>query len=131
MKKDSLFELAEREKLPLFQFIDAKTVRWIKINEPKFGNVRSLKLPKMEILKHYIPNNIWFLESKEINSIHGLRHILRVAINAYLIAIKLRHGGKISNLIIASVLHDIRRRNDKGDSEHGLRSMPGLKRTSD
>ena len=85
----------------------------------------------MEILKHYIPNNIWFLESKEINSIHGLRHILRVAINAYLIAIKLRHGGKISNLIIASVLHDIRRRNDKGDSEHGLRSMPWFKRTSD
>ncbi|OIP76885.1 hypothetical protein COS23_01960 [bacterium (Candidatus Moisslbacteria) CG02_land_8_20_14_3_00_36_53] len=122
MKKESLFELAERKKLPLHQFIDGETVKWVIKNKPKFGKTGELKLPSRKILKRFIPDNSWFLQAKEIDSIHGMRHILRVAVNAILIVKKYFYEKRIENLIIAAVIHDIRRKNDKDDFKHGLRS---------
>ncbi len=77
MRSKILFELAEEKKLPLHQFMDTETIKWIETNEPEFGGVRKLKLPDRKILESFTPSNSWFLEKKEIDSIHGLRHVLR------------------------------------------------------
>lgn len=130
MKKENLVELAEKKKLPLHQFIDAETVRWIERNRPEFGKTEKLKLPNRETIEHFIPINSWFLKAKEIDSIHGLRHVLRVAVNAFLITREFSYGGKMANLIIAAVLHDIRRKNDKDDPKHGLRAADWFRKNS-
>lgn len=128
MKKDPLFKLAKRKRLPTYQSIDAPTVRWIERNRPKFGATGGIGLPSRKILNRFVPRRDWFLEKRLINSIHGLRHIIRVVIYAFLISSKSSYNGKKENLMAAAALHDIRRNNDKGDAEHGLRSANWFKK---
>ena len=65
MRSKILFELAEEKKLPLHQFMDTETIKWIETNEPEFGGVRKLKLPDRKILESFTPSNSWFLERKK------------------------------------------------------------------
>ena len=123
MKKEPLFKLAEKGRLPSHQFIDALTVRWIEGNRPKFGVVKKLHLPPRKFFERFVPKREWFFEKKLIDSIHGLRHILRVAVYTFLIAPEFSsHITKIENLLTAVVLHDIGRKNDKSDPKHGWRA---------
>ena len=81
----SLIELIKRREYPLHQYMDIETVNWIKENKPLF-NISTpqnfnLKLKKDDFileLKKYIPDPNWFLVFKKKDSIHGMRHILRV-----------------------------------------------------
>lgn len=130
MRKESLFKLAEKKELPHYQFIDTGTIAWIKRNKPKFKKTKKIKLPDRETLKRFIPLKNWFLTFRGIDSIHGMRHSLRVAINTILIANSFLYRRKLENLIIAAVLHDIRRKNDKGDPFHGLRAADWFKKNA-
>ena len=121
-KREPLFELAERGDLPRHQFIDGPTVRWIESNRPRFGVTKKMQLPTREDVERFIPSDNWFVDKKLVDSIHGLRHIIRVIALSALVASKYSYSGRIENLLAAAALHDIRRENDKGDSKHGLHS---------
>ena len=87
----SLIELIQTGKLPLNQFMDLETVNWIKDHRPSF----KLSPPPIDFepnldeylmeLKNYIPDPNWFLVSKKRDSIHGMRHILRVIFHSILL----------------------------------------------
>ncbi len=125
--KESLISLAEKKQLPLHQFMDDETLLWIKRNKPRFKTKTNICLPKRDLIQRFVPNSDWFQNKKNIDSIHGLRHLLRVGINAIIVARWLLFKGKTQNLIITAVLHDIRRKDDKGDALHGLRAAKWFK----
>ncbi|MBT9168891.1 MAG: hypothetical protein DDT19_02241 [Syntrophomonadaceae bacterium] len=123
--KLSLVELAQKKKLPKYQYMDEITLNWIIKNQPKFSiqNKYYINPSILKRYKNFIPSKNWFVEKREIKSIHGMRHLLRTEIFSTLLGDLYNFNRrKIQNLKLAAVLHDIRRRNDKKDLFHGQRS---------
>lgn len=115
----SLISLAQENNLPEQQFMDTETLAWIIRNKPDFfikETSLSLSNDEINLIKKYTPSCDWFLSIDRFNSLHGVRHSIRVA--AY--SLKLKKEINIA-LIIAAMLHDIRRINDKTDPYHGKR----------
>ncbi|MFA5742642.1 MAG: HD domain-containing protein [Candidatus Paceibacterota bacterium] len=121
----SLIESARLGKLPAEQYMDRETLDWIKDNKPNFdpfyGSFPKISKNDIALLIKYTPCSDWFFNYKKIDTIHGLRHILRVAIYAALLCEKMAAAQK-TNIIISAMLHDIRRLEDKEDPGHGERS---------
>jgi len=120
----SLRDLAIHNKLPQFQHMDKTTWNWINQNNPHFETepfpatdsfydwFQALRIPQA-----------WFLEKRIIHATHGLRHLWRSAYySLYLARILALDEVGVKQAIIASLLHDIRRENDKNDPGHGNRS---------
>jgi len=128
MKRAFLFELAEQGRLPLHQYIDVPTVRWIKNNRPALGASKRVSLPARKDVERFAPESKWFCERKIVDSIHGFRHTLRVVALVVLVVSERSYPGRIENLLIAAALHDVGRRNDKGDPQHGLRAARWFKK---
>ena len=100
--------------------MDTETLEWIISNKPDFITKEiplSLRNDEISLIKKYTPPDNWFFNIDRFNSIHGVRHSIRVATYS----LKLQKEINI-NLIIAAMLHDIRRINDKADLNHGKRS---------
>jgi hypothetical protein len=127
----SLIALVEQNNLPDFQFIDKDTLSWIVNNKPRFTapvyNRDFVEFTKNKVQK-FSPLKAWFLKDERIDSIHGMRHILRVIANiAYLVKEKgIVDEYTITNTLIAASLHDLRRKNDKGDKGHADRAVAWL-----
>lgn len=121
MENVPLFRLAQANNLPLHQFMDRETLDWIVENKPTFTS-DTVKLPPRKSLEMFVPPRAWFLDAGGFDSIHGVRHMLRVAVNVVLVAKKNSYAGDLRKLIVASVLHDIRRNDDKSDASHGKRA---------
>ena len=103
------------------QTMDQGTLDWIIDNEPKdLIGVSPYKIGDKEIdlIKKHVPERGWFCEEVRADSIHGLRHLLRVCI--YSLSLSEREDKR--NTLISSLLHDIRRLNDNRDHGHGERS---------
>ena len=132
----SLIKLIQTGKLPLNQFMDLETVNWIKDHKPTFN----LTAPPIDFephleeylmeLKNYIPDPNWFLVSKKRDSIHGMRHILRVIFHSILLTLltEARTSQFFKNCLVASSLHDLRRKNDLMDLYHGKRAARWFKK---
>lgn len=120
----SLIKLAQQKKLPDYQYMDDKTLNWIAKNEPKFNlkNEYKININEVKKIKKYLPPKNWFPNLKNQETIHGIRHLLRVAIYANILKIENKGKIKKQNLIISAMLHDIQRLNDKDDHSHGERS---------
>lgn len=124
LDSESLVVLAEKHTLPKFQYMDEMTYRWILQNNPgyevaKLPNVQS-DLSWLSTLN--LPSE-WFLEPRLVDSLHGLRHLLRTAyFSLCLIGDVPRQDINTKCAIIAALVHDIRRLDDKGDSGHAERS---------
>lgn len=123
---DSLVALAEKKQLPAHQYMDKVTLDWIVSNNP-FKNLQGEHFnsnPQIinKIDSFRLPDE-WLFSSEEINTIHGIRHILRVAINGLNL---LKYGFDESNLentvFMAAMLHDISRTDDHSDEGHAQRS---------
>lgn len=127
----SLIELIRKGSIPYHQFMDLETITWIKKNRPSFN----IDLPsnfnlKLKIensiteVKRYIPDTSWFLISKKSDSIHGMRHILRVMFLTYLLnSLNQKNSVQLfRNSLVASSLHDLRRKNDLMDLHHGKKA---------
>ena len=126
----SLIELIQKGKVPLHQFMDLETINWIKKNKPLFNiNNPSEYIFKNEIhnflleIKKYIPDPTWFLISEKKDSIHGMRHILRVVFYSLFLTILSKDfsSSSLKNSLVASSLHDLKRKNDLMDLYHGKR----------
>lgn len=132
----SLIKLIQTGKLPLNQFMDLETVNWIKKHRPSFNictppiDFEANLNEYLSELKKYIPDPNWFLVLKKKDSIHGMRHILRVVFHS--IHLTLLHETQSSrffkNCLVASSLHDLRRKNDLMDLYHGKRAARWFKK---
>ncbi|MFJ8602302.1 hypothetical protein ACIREM_27030 [Streptomyces shenzhenensis] len=121
----SLVELAERKQLPRHQFTDHSTVRWIEDNRPQF--VEDVLLPLRETSRQLLSRTAipaaWLAEPQLRDSLHGIRHAMRTAALAALLAeVAGADETDTSTLIIAGALHDCRRLHDKDDRGHGARA---------
>ncbi|MFI0218253.1 hypothetical protein [Streptomyces lydicus] len=122
---DSLVELAARKQLPHHQYTDHATVRWIESNRPEFSDDSPPRLrPTSQRLlyRSAIPPN-WLAEAKVTDSLHGIRHGMRTAALAALLAEATGLGeDETATLILAAAVHDCRRLHDKDDHGHGSRA---------
>jgi len=124
----SLINLAGQNNLSNLQSLDEDTLIWIENNKPQFPifkcDQKFIEF-SLDCVQKFTPNQEWFSRSEGINSIHGLRHILRTVANtAYLIKEKniIDECIIISSLIAAS-LHDLHRKDDRGDKGHAERTF--------
>lgn len=122
---DSLVELAARKQLPHHQYTDHATVRWIESNRPEFSDDSPLRLrPTSQRLlyRSALPAD-WLAEAMLTDSLHGIRHGMRTAAMAALLAEANSLGeDDTATLILAAAVHDCRRLHDKDDPGHGSRA---------
>ncbi|MGI5826637.1 MAG: hypothetical protein ACOX50_04480, partial [Patescibacteria group bacterium] len=104
--------------------MDIETLKWIEKNRPDFVKINQPFSSKIiELAKKYAPQKQWFLENDCVDSIHGIRHILRVISNASNLIFNRKTDLVLArNLLISSSLHDVRRKDDKGDEGHAVRA---------
>lgn len=120
----SLVELAEVKQLPRFQQMDAETLGWIASNRPR-GERAPLRsdldaLRAQAVVWPIDPT--WYLEPRIVDGIHGIRHSVRVAIYAQLLAERHSLSARAQRLLVlAALLHDVRRIDDRSDERHGAR----------
>ncbi len=126
----SLRERVDTGKLPRHWYMDLNTLTRIKRNKPNFKNSAEFnsnlisQIDKLTSeLKRFIPDSTWFLVPEEINTIHGVRHLLRVNFLSMLLITldKKIPIDFIKMSAITSSLHDLRRRNDLLDTPHARR----------
>ncbi len=128
----SLVDFAKKNELPSIQFMDPATLDWINSNRPdELKNSIKRYCPRPDLIPQIVkllPLNEWFFNNEIIDSIHGLRHLLRVAFLGATLDLEIKLSQKnIINIIIAAHLHDIRRIDDKGDPGHGERAAVWFK----
>ena len=135
----SLIELIQKGKVPLHQFMDLDTINWIKKNKPSFNinnppeyNFKDEIDHFLKEIKKYIPDPSWFLISEKMDSIHGMRHILRVIFHSLFLIIisKDISSHSLKNSLVASSLHDLKRKNDLMDLYHGKRVARWFKKNT-
>lgn len=122
----SLVQQAKKGKLPPHQNIDRETLLWIKDNRPQeLIGVSVISVAEdvdTQNISRLTPLNSWFVSPKKVNSLHGKRHSMRVAIYASLLSKNIDQSQR-DCLLMAAILHDIRRMNDKSDEGHANRAV--------
>jgi len=107
--------------------MDRETLNWIKENRPNFSSKTILNRHLLNSIKEdvirFTPLRTWYLEKETIDSIHGLRHTMRVIANlSFIIQEAKIHDGLKTKAFISASIHDLRRKNDKNDRGHGKRA---------
>jgi hypothetical protein len=130
----SLVKLAAQGQLPYHQYMDESTVEWIKANQPAFAPAwpPPLRLASKNLLSQSALPLSWLAEPKIYGSIHGVRHSMRTAALAALIAET--HGldeADTATVIVAAAVHDCQRLHDKDDQGHGARAAIWLAANAD
>ncbi|MET9447293.1 hypothetical protein [Streptomyces cinerochromogenes] len=131
---DSLVELAARRQLPHRQFMDHTTVRWIEANRPDLPDAPAygLQAASQRLLDRSAIPVSWMAEPKLADSLHGMRHAIRTAALAALLAEATSLSEEdTATLILAAAVHDCRRRHDKDDPGHGARAALWLTDNAD
>ncbi|MER5971803.1 hypothetical protein ABT112_19075 [Streptomyces sp. NPDC002055] len=121
---DSLVELAARKQLPHHQYTDLATVRWITANRPALsdGPPPRLRATSQRLLSRSAIPVGWLATEKCLDSLHGIRHGMRTAALAALLAEAAGlSDDDATTLILAATVHDCRRLHDKDDPGHGAR----------
>ncbi|MFK0221602.1 hypothetical protein ACIQWN_25845 [Streptomyces vinaceus] len=131
---DSLVELAARKQLPHHQYTDPATVRWIAANRPVLtdGPPPRLRATSQRLLSRSTIPSGWLAEERCLDSLHGIRHSMRTAALAALLA---EAAGlsedDTATLVLAAAVHDCRRLHDKDDRGHGARAAIWLTDNAD
>ncbi|MFI1938201.1 hypothetical protein ACH44C_13605 [Streptomyces purpureus] len=131
---DSLVELAARKQLPHHQYTDPATVRWITANRPVLsdGPPPRLRATSQRLLSRSAIPAGWLAEEKCLDSLHGIRHAMRTAALAALLA---ESAGlsedDTATLVLAAAVHDCQRLHDKDDRGHGARAAIWLTDNAD
>jgi hypothetical protein len=131
----SLVELAARGRLPHHQYVDHATLRWIEANKPQSlpeGSTPRLRACVRRLLGRTALPPGWMAEPKNFDSLHGVRHAMRTAALAALLAESVAlDDDDTATLILAASVHDCRRHHDKRDKGHGLRAALWLTENAD
>ncbi|MBT2366165.1 hypothetical protein J7E88_12815 [Streptomyces sp. ISL-10] len=131
---DSLVELAARKQLPHHQYTDHATVRWIEANRPDFPEApaHELRVTSQRLLYRSAIPVTWMAEPKLADSLHGIRHAMRTATLAALLAEATGlPQDDTATLVLAAAFHDCRRLHDKDDRGHGARAAVWLTDNAD
>ncbi|WP_130799980.1 HD domain-containing protein [Streptomyces otsuchiensis] len=125
----SLVSLAARGSLPRHQYPDAASIQWITAHRPPLPPGRATALPPahQRLLRRCTPRDSWFAEGRCVDSLHGVRHALRTAALAAVLAD--RAGltpRRTATLVLAAAVHDCRRLHDGHDRGHGRRAAHWL-----
>ncbi|MFF4520449.1 hypothetical protein [Streptomyces bluensis] len=125
----SLVDLAARKQLPHHQFVDHATVRWIEENRPHLvdGAPTKIRETTRALLRRAAIPTDWLAEPRLRDSLHGVRHAMRTAALAALLAETTGlDEPDTAALIVAAAVHDCRRLHDKDDRGHGARAAQWL-----
>ncbi|MFC9228318.1 hypothetical protein ACFTZI_05010 [Streptomyces decoyicus] len=131
---DSLVELAARKQLPHHQFTDNATVRWIEANRPDFTDAvtPALRAASQRLVYRSAIPTAWMANARLTDSLHGIRHAMRTAAMAALLAdANDLTADDTATLILAAAIHDCRRVHDKDDRGHGARAAVWLTSNAD
>ncbi|MFB7935417.1 hypothetical protein ACFC4C_40630 [Streptomyces sp. NPDC056039] len=130
----SLVDLAARKQLPHHQFVDDATVRWIEENRPHLvdGAPTKIRESSCGLLTRAAVPTAWLAEPRLRDSLHGVRHAMRTAALAALLAETIGlDEADTATLIVAAAIHDCRRLHDKDDRGHGARAARWLTSRTD
>jgi len=125
-----LVESAARGQLPEHQFMDEETLAWAASQErerfpdrPKYDAFSEYLSSAGEILARYCPKAEWYAVPALAESIHGMRHTLRVLTLTTALVPSIDEAAESKQeILVAAALHDLRRLNDRGDAQHGERA---------
>jgi hypothetical protein len=129
----SLVTSAEQKQLPLHQYTDADTVKWIAAHRPDFpAGLQALRPNLSPAVRRCLTSAImparWFPAANRVDSLHGQRHGARTAVFAAVLADELGlDEDTTASLVVAAAVHDCRRLHDKDDRDHGLRASNWLR----
>lgn len=130
----SLIDLAARGQLPLHQHMDHATIAWISDHRPVLPPAPQLALrpQSKELLAHSGLPTRWWADPRLYTSLHGVRHAMRTAALAAVLAEAngLDEGDTVA-AILAAAVHDCQRRHDQGDRGHGARAAIWLAANAD
>ncbi|EKX69182.1 hypothetical protein Sipo8835_37220 [Streptomyces ipomoeae] len=121
----SLINLAARGQLPLHQHMDHATIAWISEHRPDLpqGPRPALRPQSKELLAHGGLPTQWWADPRLHTSLHGIRHAMRTAALAAVLAeTNGLDDADASTAIIAAAVHDCQRRHDQDDRGHGTRA---------
>ncbi|MFE2496871.1 hypothetical protein [Streptomyces scopuliridis] len=130
----SLIDLAARGQLPLHQHMDRAAIEWISDNRPDLpqGPQPPLRPLSQGLLTRGGLPTLWLADPRLYMSIHGVRHSMRTAALAAVLA-ETHHldDADTATAVVAASVHDCRRRHDKGDRGHGARAAIWLAANAD
>lgn len=126
----SLVELAALRRLPGHQYMDRATAEWIAAHRPaaRSHSPRAVLRPVTRALvrRAGLPHD-WLAEPRLADSIHGVRHGLRTAALAAVLAEASGLGAEETAVaVVAAAVHDCRRHHDRDDPGHGARAADWL-----
>ncbi|MEU6014903.1 hypothetical protein ABZ826_12890 [Streptomyces sp. NPDC047515] len=130
----SLIDLAARRQLPLHQHMDHATVAWISDNRP---DVPPTPIPVLRpqsklLLAHGGLPTRWWADPRLYTSLHGVRHAMRTAALAAVLAeANGLDDADAATAILAAAVHDCQRRHDQDDRGHGARAAIWLAANAD
>ncbi|MGW8696945.1 hypothetical protein J3S85_07855 [Streptomyces lavenduligriseus] len=130
----SLIDLAARGQLPLHQYMDHATVAWISDHRPDLppATRRALRPQSKELLAHGGLPTRWWADSRLYTSLHGVRHAMRTAALAAVLAeANDLDDADAATAILAASVHDCQRRHDQDDRGHGTRAAIWLAANAD
>ncbi|WP_411070694.1 hypothetical protein [Streptomyces sp. cmx-4-25] len=118
----SLIDLAARGQLPLHQHMDHATVAWISDHRPDLPPATrpALRPQSKELLAHGGLPTRWWADPRLYTSLHGVRHAMRTAALAAVLAeTNGLDDADTATAILAAAVHDCQRRHDQDDRGHG------------
>ncbi|MGW3057859.1 hypothetical protein ACWC98_18335 [Streptomyces goshikiensis] len=130
----TLIDQAARRQLPLHQYMDRATVEWIEENRPDFtASAPSALAPAARtLLEQSALPAAWMATPGLYTSIHGVRHSMRTAALAAVLAeAHALDDADTATVVVAAAVHDCQRRHDKDDQGHGARAAIWLAANAD
>lgn len=113
---------------PKQQFLDQESVNWLREHaKPQPVSVHDLTPAFRPLPADWLElQGDWFLQEDSAFGIHGIRHLWRVAVFAWVLLQmyypSMFADDTVHDFIWAAHLHDIRRQDDNADPEHGERT---------
>ncbi|MEU6442484.1 hypothetical protein [Streptomyces sp. NPDC047046] len=125
----SLIHLAAQRRLPPHQYMDRATLAWIRDSRPDFPPARTpaLRPRSLDLLARLSLPPQWWADRRLYTSLHGVRHALRTATFAAVLAeANGLDDSDAATATLAAAVHDCQRLHDQDDPGHGGRAAVWL-----
>jgi hypothetical protein len=111
--------------------MDERTLDWIESHEDSLfsegpaiasGDESFNAASVLMTIDQFAARREWYSIPSLADSIHGLRHTLRVIALSHVVVRTLATGSVEPDVYVAASLHDLRRENDRQDPDHGTKA---------